>query len=72
MAVKEMKEQVKDIIDQLSEEDLEVILPVARRLTELKATEDILEDEEMTQRIAEGLKDIEAGQTKNWREVSRD
>ena len=27
MVVKEMKEQVKDIIEQLSEEDLEVILP---------------------------------------------
>ena len=72
MAVKEMKEQVKDMIDQLSEEDLEVILPVARRLTELKATEKVLEDEEMTKRIAEGLKDIEAGRTKNWREVSKD
>ena len=43
MAVKEMKEQVKDIIDQFCEEDLEVILPVARRLAELKATEEVLE-----------------------------
>lgn len=64
-----VKDQVKTLIDELSDSDIEILIQVAQRLAEWEATQEILDNPELMEGIEEGLKDIEAGRTINWREV---
>lgn len=72
MAGSELKKKTKDFIDQLSDEDLEIVLPVARRLAELEATREIEQNEALMKKISDGLEDAKQGRTKNWRKVKQE
>jgi predicted transcriptional regulator len=66
-----VKDQTKKLVDELSDSDIEVLMPIIQRLAEWEATQEILNTPELIEGIKEGLKDIEAGRTVNWRDVKR-
>jgi PHD/YefM family antitoxin component YafN of YafNO toxin-antitoxin module len=58
-----VKEKARELIESLSDEDVEVLIKMAERLAEWEATQELLEDEEMLASIKRGLKDLERGDT---------
>lgn len=66
-----VKDQTKTLIDELSDSDVEVLMHIIQRLAEWEATQEVLNNPELMKGIEEGLKDIEAGRTVNWRDVKR-
>jgi len=66
-----VKDQTKTLIDELSDSDVEVLMHIIQRLAEWEATQEVLNSPELMKGIEEGLKDIEAGRTVNWRGVKR-
>jgi hypothetical protein len=68
----EVKDQTKTLIDELSDSDVEVLMQIIQRLAEWEATQEVLNSPELMKGIQEGLKDIEARRTVNWRDVKLD
>jgi PHD/YefM family antitoxin component YafN of YafNO toxin-antitoxin module len=68
----EVKDQTKTLIDGLSDSDVEALMQIIQRLAEWEATQEVLNCPELMKGIQEGLKDIEARRTVNWRDVKLD
>ena len=58
-----IKDKTREIIEFLSDEDVEILLKVAERLSEWEATRELLVDREMMASIKQGLKEIAQGDT---------
>jgi len=68
----EVKDQTKTLIEELSDSDVEVLMQIIQRMAEWEATQEVLNSPELMKGIQEGLKDIEARRTVNWRDVKLD
>jgi len=66
-----VKEKARELIESLSDEDVEVLIKMAERLAEWGATQELLEDEEMVASIKRGLKDLERGDTLSLEELRK-
>lgn len=66
-----IKERANELIESLSDEDVEVLIKMAERLAEWEATQELLEDEEMVASIKRGLKDLERGDTLSLEELRK-
>jgi PHD/YefM family antitoxin component YafN of YafNO toxin-antitoxin module len=66
-----VKEKARELIESLSDEDVEVLIKMAERLAEWEATQELLEDEEMLASIKRGLKDLERGDTLSLEELRK-
>ena len=66
-----VKEKARELIESLSDEDVEVLVKMAERLAEWEATQELLEDEEMVASIRRGLKDLERGDTLSLEELRK-
>jgi len=66
-----VKEKARELIESLSDEDVEVLIKMAERLAEWEATQELLEDEEMVASIRRGLKDLERGDTLSLEELRK-
>jgi len=58
-----IKDKTRELIESLSDEDVEILHKVAERLSELEATRELLIDREMMASIQQGLKEIAQGET---------
>jgi hypothetical protein len=58
-----IKEQAKALIEELPDDVVRSLLDFLERLQEWEATREILEDEEFSKAIEQGLHDIQAGRT---------
>jgi hypothetical protein len=58
-----IKEQAKALIEELPDDVVRSLLDFLERLQEWEATREILEDEEFSKAIGQGLHDIQAGRT---------
>ena len=58
-----VKEQAKALIEELPDDVVRSLLDFLERLQEWEATREILEDEEFSKAIEQGLHDIQAGRT---------
>jgi hypothetical protein len=66
-----IKEQAKALIEELPDDVVRSLLDFLERLQEWEATREILEDEEFSKAIEQGLHDIQAGRTVEWRAIKR-
>jgi len=66
-----IKDRTKELVDTLSNEDVEVLLRVAERLAGWEATRELLEDKEMMSSIKRGLEDLEQGDTISLEELRK-
>ena len=66
-----IKRQAKAVIDELPDEVVHSLLDFMEKLQEWEATREILEDEEFSAEIEQGVRDVKAGRTVEWRKVKR-
>ncbi len=66
-----VKEQAKALIEELPDDVVRSLLDFLERLQEWEATREILEDEEFSKAIEQGLHDIQAGRAVEWRAIKR-
>lgn len=66
-----VKRQAKTVIDELPDEVVQSLLDFMQKLQEWEATREILEDEEFSAEIEQGLRDVKAGRTVEWRKIKR-
>nr|BAL59732.1 hypothetical protein HGMM_OP4C368 [Candidatus Acetothermum autotrophicum] len=66
-----IKRQAKAVIDELLDEVVHSLLDFMEKLQEWEATREILEDEEFSAEIEQGVRDVKAGRTVEWRKVKR-
>jgi len=66
-----VKEKARELIESLSDEDVEVLIKMAERLAEWEATQELLEDEEMVASIRRGLEELERGDTLSLEELRK-
>ncbi|HID33732.1 MAG TPA: hypothetical protein EYP25_04025 [Anaerolineae bacterium] len=58
-----VKERARNLIDSLSDEDVELLIKIAERLAEWEATQELLEDEGIMASIKQGLEELVRGDT---------
>lgn len=66
-----VKSEIKDMIEELSEDTLEDLKPLLQRISEWEATLEITQDEEMMEQIRKSEEDLKRGETVAWRDVKR-
>lgn len=66
-----VKEEVKRIIDELSEEMVEDLKPFLERMIEWEATVEGLRDKDLLDQIHQSEQDLREGATVPWRSVER-
>ena len=58
-----VKERARSLIDSPSNENVELLIKIAERLAGWKATEELLQDQEMMASIKRGLEELARGET---------
>jgi hypothetical protein len=67
----QMKDELKNLIDELPDELIEDLRPLLLRMSEWEATNDIVRDADMIAQIQESEADWAEEETVNWRDVTR-
>ncbi len=67
-----IKEEIKALVDQLSDDVLQELKPLLERLSEWEATFEILQDPDMMEQLRQSEEDWRRGQVVSWRDVRRD
>lgn len=66
-----IKQRAKSLIDELPDEAVENFVRFVQQLQEWEATREIIEDKEFSTAIKQGLRDVKAGRTVEWRKIKR-
>ena len=67
----QMKDELKNLIDELPDELIEDLRPLLLRMSEWEATNDIVRDADMMAQIQESEANWAEEETVNWRDVTR-
>ena len=66
-----VKERARSLIDSLSNEDVDLLVKIAERLTEWQATQELLENEGMMASIRQGLDELRRGDVVTLEELRK-
>jgi len=69
--VSRVKDEVKRIVDELSEDMVEDLKPFLERMIEWEATVETLRDKDLLDQIHRSEQDLREGATAPWRSVER-
>jgi len=69
--VSRVKDEVKRIVDELSEDMVEDLKPFLERMIEWEATVETLRDKDLLDQIHRSEQDLKEGTTAPWRSVER-